>query len=281
MSEESWPAPAKLNLFLHVTGRRVDGYHELQTVFVFLDYCDELSFRITRDGNLSHTQPIAGVDEESELCLRAARLLQQHTGTRLGAEITINKRIPSGGGLGGGSSDAATTLVALNRLWGTGLSNGDLVPLGLQVGADVPVFVQGQAAWAEGVGDRLTALEVEERWYLVICPQIHVSTAEIFARPELTRDSPPITIRAFREGRGRNDLEPVVRDIYPPVDAALIWLEAFGDPRMTGSGGCVFLPVADEAQGENILAQRPEGVSGFVGRGLNRSPLVERLEREA
>ncbi len=281
MSEESWPAPAKLNLFLHVTGRRVDGYHELQTVFVFLDYCDELSFRITRDGNLSHTRPVAGVDEESELCLRAARLLQQHTGTRLGAEITINKRIPSGGGLGGGSSDAATTLVALNRLWGTGLSNGDLVPLGLQVGADVPVFVQGQAAWAEGVGDRLTALEVEERWYLVICPQIHVSTAEIFARPELTRDSPPITIRAFREGRGRNDLEPVVRDIYPPVDAALIWLEAFGDPRMTGSGGCVFLPVADEAQGENILAQRPEGVSGFVGRGLNRSPLVERLEREA
>lgn len=277
MSRDSWPAPAKLNLFLHITGRRANGYHELQTVFVFLDFADELSFRVTDDGGLRHTRPLVGVDAESELCLQAARLLQRHTGTGHGTEITLTKRIPSGGGLGGGSSDAATTLVALNHLWGTGLSMDELAALGLQIGADVPVFVHGRAAWAEGVGERLTAIEVEEGWYLVACPPVHVSTAEIFVRPELTRDSPPITIRAFREGRGRNDLEPVVRDLFPPVDDALRWLEAFGDPRMTGSGGCVFLPVADEAQGESILAQRPEGISGFVGRALNHSPLLRKL----
>jgi 4-diphosphocytidyl-2-C-methyl-D-erythritol kinase len=281
MTSLAWPAPAKLNLFLHVTGRRQDGYHELQTVFQFLDYGDQIGFTVTTGGGVRHSRPPTGIAEGSELCVRAARLLQSHSSTRLGAEITLTKRVPLGGGLGGGSSDAATTLVALNKLWGTGLSVDELAVLGLQIGADVPVFVRGQAAWAEGIGEDLTPVALEESWYLVICPQVHVSTAEIFARPELTRDSPPITIRAFREGQGRNDLEPVVRALYPSVDKALSWLAAFGAPRMTGSGGCLFLPVSGREQGEEILAQRPADCDGFVARGRNQSPLVERLEREA
>ncbi|KPK10521.1 MAG: hypothetical protein AMJ68_08965 [Acidithiobacillales bacterium SG8_45] len=280
MSVQPWPAPAKLNLFLHITGRRSDGYHELQTLFQFLDYGDDLEFRVTDNGVIRQTRPIPGVAEEVDLCLRAARLLQQQSGASPGADITVHKRLPAGGGLGGGSSDAATTLVALNRLWGLGLSVDQLAVLGLQLGADVPVFVRGHAAWAEGVGDDLTPVTVDESWCVVICPQVHVSTAEIFGRPELTRDSPPITIRAFREGQGRNDLEPVVRTLYPSVDNALSWLAAFGDPRMTGSGSCLFLPVADRVSGEEILAQRPDKCDGFVARGLNRSPLVERLELE-
>lgn len=281
MSAQPWPAPAKLNLFLHITGRRSDGYHELQTVFQFLDYGDDLEFRVTDNGVIRQTRPIPGVAEEVDLCLRAARLLQQQSRASPGADITVQKRLPAGGGLGGGSSDAATTLVALNRLWGLGLSVDQLAVLGLQLGADVPVFVRGHAAWAEGVGDDLTPVTVDAPWYVVICPQVHVSTAEIFGRPELTRDSPPITIRAFREGQGRNDLEPVVRTLYPSVDNALSWLAAFGDPRMTGSGSCLFLPVADRVSGEEILAQRPDKCDGFVARGLNRSPLAERLELEA
>jgi 4-diphosphocytidyl-2-C-methyl-D-erythritol kinase len=281
VSAQPWPAPAKLNLFLHVTGRRDDGYHELQTLFLFLDAGDELEFQVTDNGIIRQTRSIPGVADDVDLCQRAARLLQQHSGTSLGADITLHKRLPAGGGLGGGSSDAATTLVALNHLWGAGLSTGQLAELGLRLGADVPVFVRGHAAWAEGVGEALTPVEVDESWYVVICPQVHVSTAEIFARPELTRDSPPITIRAFREGQGRNDLEPVVRTLYPSVDNALNWLAAFGDPRMTGSGSCLFLPVADRDAGEAILTQRPDGCDGFVARALNQSPLVERLEHEA
>jgi 4-diphosphocytidyl-2-C-methyl-D-erythritol kinase len=281
MSVQPWPAPAKLNLFLHVTGRRGDGYHELQTLFQFLDYGDELAFRVTDNGVIRQTRPIPGVADDVDLSRRAASLLQQYSGTSLGVDITLSKRLPTGGGLGGGSSDAATTLVALNRLWGAGLSMEQLAELGLRLGADVPVFVRGHAAWAEGVGEKLTPVTVDESWYVVICPQVHVSTAEIFSHPELTRDSPPITIRAFREGQGRNDLEPVVRTLYPSVDSARSWLAAFGDPRMTGSGSCLFLPVADRDSGETILTQRPEGCTGFVARGLNQSPLVERLEREA
>ena len=280
MIAKPWPAPAKLNLFLHVTGRRSDGYHELQTLFQFLDIGDELNFDLTDNGAISLSQPIPGVPDDEELCQSAARLLQQHCGISQGVDITLRKQLPAGGGLGGGSSDAATTLVALNRLWGAGLSVEQLAGLALRLGADVPVFVRGQASWAEGIGEDLTPVTIDEPWYVVICPQVHVSTAEIFSRPELTRDSPPITIRAFREGQGRNDLEPVVRRLYPSVDNALSWLAAFGRPRMTGSGSCLFLPVADRASGKTILAQRPDGCDGFVAQGLNQSPLVERLELE-
>jgi len=268
-----WPAPAKLNLFLHVTGRRADGYHTLQTVFQFLDYGDKLQFEITDNGDIRHDRPPTGIDPEHELCLRAARLLQQESGTRLGAVIHINKVLPLGGGLGGGSSDAATTLIALNELWQLGFDRERLARLGLTLGADVPVFVRGQAAWGEGVGEELAPVELPEPWFLVICPQIQVSTAEIFADPELTRDSPAITIRAFLQGATRNDLEPVVRKRHPEVDQALLWLAQYGSPRMTGSGACVFMAVNSKAEGEKLLVNCPTGMNGFVAKALNRHPL--------
>ncbi len=280
MSGASWPAPAKINLFLHINRRREDGYHELQTVFRFLDLHDDLTFRVSDDGAVVHTDPPVGIDSEKELCLRAARLLQQTCHIDKGVEITLYKHIPQGGGLGGGSSDAATTLLVLNRLWGANLSQDELAVLGLQLGADVPVFIFGESAWAEGVGEKLTAIKLDPAWYVVIVPDARVATADIFARPELTRDSPPITIRAFRDGQLRNDLEPVVRKLYPVVDQALKWLSQYGQPRMSGSGACVFLPVASRMQGQEILAQRQKGFSGFVAQGLNQSPLVDRLAQE-
>jgi 4-diphosphocytidyl-2-C-methyl-D-erythritol kinase len=270
-----WPAPAKLNLFLHVTGRRPDGYHSLQTVFPFLDYSDELDFRVTSDGKIVRVASVAGVPEDSDLTLRAAQLLQRVSATTLGAEIKLRKRIPMGGGLGGGSSDAATTLLALNRLWGLNLTRAELLRLALQLGADVPVFIGGQAAWGEGVGERLTPIEPEEAWYVVLAPPVHVSTAEVFAELGLTAFSGPITIRDFHAGRAGNDLERVVRRRYPEVDQALTWLARFGQARMTGSGGCVYLKVAAESAGRRILAQRLPGFDGFVARGLNRHPLFE------
>ncbi|MEE8482018.1 MAG: 4-(cytidine 5'-diphospho)-2-C-methyl-D-erythritol kinase [Acidiferrobacterales bacterium] len=276
----SWPAPAKINLFLRITGQREDGYHELQTVYQLLDYCDELSFAVTGDPDIRHTQPVAGVDSKNELCLRAARLLQKVGNISRGVEITLNKRIPMGGGFGGGSSNAATTLLALNRLWGVDLGQFELAQLALQLGADVPVFLGGQTAWAEGVGEELTPIEVKKSWYVVICPNVRVSTAEIFSRPELTRDSPPITIRAFREGWSKNDLETIVRRLYPQVDQALQWLQSFGNPRMTGSGAGVFLSVASREQAENVLDNCPSDLTGFVAAGLNQSPLVGRLAQE-
>jgi 4-diphosphocytidyl-2-C-methyl-D-erythritol kinase len=272
-----WPAPAKLNLFLHVTGRRVDGFHELQTVFQFLDYGDELSFDTTGDGRIERAGTVAGVPADRDLAVRAARLLQAETGTDRGAVIRVDKRIPLGGGLGGGSSDAATALVALNHLWGTALTRDALAGLGLCLGADVPVFVSGRAAWAEGVGERLSALDLPEPWYVVVDPGAQVSTAEVYADPELTRNTPPITIRDFRAGLGRNDLEPVVRRRSPEVDRALEWLTGFGHARMSGSGGCVFVETAGPREGEAILSALPAGMRGFVARGVNRSPLFERL----
>ncbi|MBI3778059.1 MAG: 4-(cytidine 5'-diphospho)-2-C-methyl-D-erythritol kinase [Gammaproteobacteria bacterium] len=271
---QTWPAPAKLNLFLHVTGRRADGYHTLQTVFQFLDYGDELEFTVTDDGRIARLTPLPGVPEDRDLTVRAARLLQETAGIRRGAQIRLTKRIPAGGGLGGGSSDAATTLLALNELWGANLSRAELATLGLKLGADVPVFVQGQAAWAEGIGEILTPLEPEQAWYLVVVPPVHVSTAQVFATLELTRYSPPLTIRDFHEGRGlRNDLEPVVRSRYPEVDRAMRWLSEFGEPRMSGSGGCVFLKVTGADRGRQILERIPKPFSGFVARGMNRHPL--------
>jgi 4-diphosphocytidyl-2-C-methyl-D-erythritol kinase len=268
-----WPAPAKLNLFLHVLGRRADGYHLLQTIFQFLDYSDELRFEVTTDGAIARAAPLPGVAEDDDLSIRAARALRAHTGSRRGAVIHLAKRIPAGGGLGGGSSDAATTLLALNRLWDLELPRPELAALGLKLGADVPVFVHGRAAWAEGVGEVLTPVELDEPWYLVLIPPVQVSTAAVFSDPQLTRHTPPITIRAFRAGQAGNDLESVVRRRYPEVDRALTWLSDFGQPRMTGSGGCVYLTVADREAGERILKAAPDGYTGFVARGMNRHPL--------
>jgi 4-diphosphocytidyl-2-C-methyl-D-erythritol kinase len=279
----SWPAPAKLNLFLHVTGRRPDGYHTLQTMFQFLDVGDELQYEVTRDGRITRANPLPGVPEERDLCVRAARLLQAASGTTQGAVIHLDKRLPLGGGLGGGSSDAATTLLALNELWDCSLTPEALAALGLQLGADVPVFVRGYAAWAEGVGEELTPVNPPEQWMVVLAPAVSVSTAEVFAAYDNERDltpySPAITIRDFHAGRGRNDLEPVVRRLYPEVDNALKWLGNFGDARMTGSGACVFLPVADEVAGRAIVAQCPSALAGgFVARGRNVHPLQVRRQ---
>ena len=278
-----YPAPAKLNLFLHVVGRRSDGYHLLQTVFRFIDYGDELAFRIRDDALIRRTTQLDGVPEEGDLCVRAARLLQGHTGSPLGADIELVKRLPLGGGLGGGSSDAATTLIALNRLWKTGLPRVELQELGLRLGADVPVFIFGRSAFAEGVGERLQELVLEPAWYLVLVPEAAVSTAEIFSAAELTRNTNAITIAAFSVGHGsnesgfmvtgRNDLEPVVIRRYPQVALHLEWLRQYGDARMTGSGACVFCAFGSEAQAARILAQMPAGMRGFVARGLDRHPL--------
>lgn len=272
---QTWPAPAKLNLFLHVVGRRADGYHLLQTVFQFLDYGDELAFEEAPDGRVGLSAPLPGVPVEDDLTVRAARLLQRQTSVTRGVTVHLNKRLPMGGGLGGGSSDAATTLIALNRIWRTNLSRTDLARLGLQLGADVPVFIHGHAAWAESVGERLTPVDLPEPWYVVLAPPVRVPTAEVFGDSQLTRHTPPITIRDFLAGRGRNDLEAVVRRRYPDVAQALDWLGQFGQSRLTGSGGCVFLAVADESTGKKILEQVKPPLTGFVARGVNRHPLCE------
>lgn len=277
-TEQSWPAPAKLNLFLHITGRRPDGYHLLQTVFQFLDFGDSLQFELRRDSGLKRINTVAELPESADICLRAARLLQQAAGVKQGVEIRLEKRMPMGGGLGGGSSDAATALLALNRLWGLDYGLDELAAFGLQLGADVPVFVHGRAAWAEGVGERLQFIEMPELWCLVIIPQAQVSTAEIFNSPDLTRDCPPITIRDLLAGNCRNVCEPVVRRLYPAVDQALDWLSRYTEARMTGTGACIFGRFGTQSEAQNVLeffnAKGPRG-SAFVARSLNQSPLLE------
>jgi 4-diphosphocytidyl-2-C-methyl-D-erythritol kinase len=272
-----WPAPAKLNLFLHVIGRRADGYHELQTLFQLIDLTDTLSITVRPDGCLERPEGPREVPPEADLTLRAARVLKEATGTPLGATIHVHKRIPLGAGLGGGSSDAATTLLALNELWGCGLELNELARLGLPLGADVPVFVQGSSAWAEGIGERLTPVELPERWYLIIYPGVGVSTREVFQSAELTRNSPLITIRGFFDSGGRNDCEPVVRARAPPVADALDWLARFAPARMTGTGACVFAVFGSAAQAERLAAQVPDRWMSFVARGLNTSPAHEQL----
>ena len=276
-----WPAPAKLNLFLHILGRRPDGYHELQTCFQFVDLRDEISIEVRGDGRIRRLSDLPQVAEEHDLCVRAARALQTAAGCALGADISVHKRIPMGGGLGGGSSDAATCLVALNHLWRLHLPLPELAALGLKLGADVPVFVQGRAAWAEGVGERLTPLYPPvapiETNYLIIKPNIGVSTAEVFQDPELTRNSAPITIHGFLKSGGRNDCLGVVRRRYPEVARAFDWLSAFGSARLTGTGACVFLACESLALGQDIASQLPPGMDAFLARGLNDSPLLERL----
>jgi 4-diphosphocytidyl-2-C-methyl-D-erythritol kinase len=272
-----WPAPAKLNLFLHVTGRRADGYHELQTLFQLIDLTDTLSITVRPDGRLERPEGPRDVPPEADLTLRAARALKEATGTPLGATLRVHKRIPLGAGLGGGSSDAATTLLALNELWGCGLTLTELARLGLPLGADVPVFIQGSSAWAEGIGERLTPVELPERWYLIIYPGVAVSTREVFQSPELTRNSPLITIRAFFDSGGRNDCEPVVRARAPEVADALDWLARFAPARMTGTGACVFAVFGSAAEAERLAAQVPDRWMSFVARGLNTSPVHEQL----
>jgi 4-diphosphocytidyl-2-C-methyl-D-erythritol kinase len=273
----TWPAPAKLNLFLHITGRRADGYHLIQTVFQFLDFGDRLSFRVRDDGVVRRTTELAGIGAQQDLTVRAAQSLRAESGTPLGVDIGIDKRLPMGGGLGGGSSDAATTLVVLNRLWALGLDGERLAALGETLGADVPVFVRGHAAWAEGIGERLTPIDPPEPWYLVIIPPVRVATAALFAAPELTRDCHPITIRNFLSGQVKNVFEPVARQRYPEIAEALDWLARFGAARLTGSGACVFAAFADEAQAQTVWEQRPGGWRGFIARGCNISPLHRQL----
>ena len=270
-----YPAPAKLNLFLHVVGRRTDGYHEIQTVFRFLDHGDRLAFEPRRDGIVRRVTVVPGVPHDSDLVVRAARLLQRTTGTPFGADIRVEKQLPFGGGLGGGSSDAATTLLALNALWGTGLTRSALQALGLQLGADVPVFVFGRSAIAEGVGERLEPIDLPPATYVVLIPPVEVSTAAVFARPELTRNGDRIKLTAFSTGCGRNDLQQVVCALYPEVAESLGWLSRFGDARMTGSGACVFCPFDSADIADRVFASRPQHWNGFVAQGLDRHPLFD------
>lgn len=268
-----FPAPAKLNLFLHVTGRRADGYHTLQTMFRFVDICDEVGFRLREDDGIHRLAPIAGIDEDQDLTLRAARLLQLTSGCRLGVDIDIDKRLPMGGGLGGGSSDAATTLMVLNKMWSLGLSRNRLQQIALQLGADVPVFVFGRSAFGEGVGERLHAIELDPAWYLILVPQVTVSTAEIFAARELTRNTKAIRIAAFSAGQGHNDLQPVACKRFPEIARHLNWLGKFGKAAMTGSGACVFSAFDSELEARSVFDRLPADMKGFVARGLNRHPL--------
>ena len=280
-----WPAPGKLNLFLHVVGRRPDGYHELQTAFQFIDLWDSIRFYQRPPGVIERLGAIPGVAAEDDLVVRAARRLAAaaaETGVSLmqGVAIEVEKRLPMGAGVGGGSSDAATVLVALNQLWGTGLDTERLASIGLSLGADVPVFVRGHAAWAEGVGERLVPVDLPEPLYLLLQPDVAISTAEVFKAPELTRDSPVITIAGFLQAGGRNDCEPVVRLRYPVVAAALDWLGRHGPARLTGTGSCVFAPMVDATHAAAVLAAKPSEWQGWITRGLNRSPLTARLQFE-
>ncbi|MBB1605855.1 4-diphosphocytidyl-2-C-methyl-D-erythritol kinase [Pseudomonas citronellolis] len=272
------PAPAKLNLFLHILGRRADGYHELQTLFQFLDHADELHFAPREDGQIRLHTEIPGVPHDSNLIVRAARQLQEQSGCRLGADIWLDKHLPMGGGIGGGSSDAATTLVGLNHLWQLGWDEDRLAALGLGLGADVPVFVRGRAAFAEGVGEKLTPVELEEPWFLVAVPQVFVSTAEVFSDPELTRDTAPIKVRSLLGVDGRNDCQTVVEKRYPAVRNALMLLNKFTSARLTGTGACVFGSFPNQGDADKVRRQLPATLPSFVARGRNISLLHRKLQ---
>ena len=272
-----YPAPAKLNLFLHVVGRRADGYHLLQSAFTLIDAADRLRFALRADGEILRVNDLPGVPAEADLVVRAARILKSETGTPLGAAIEVEKRLPLGGGVGGGSSDAATTLLVLNRLWGTGLNRAALQALGARLGADVPFFLFGRNAWVEGVGEKLTPLDLPPAWYLVLVPPVAVPTGEIFAAPELTRDTEALKIEDFSAHEGfarfRNDLEAVVAARYPPVREHLEWLARHGGGRLTGSGACVFARFEDRVSAERVLGKLPGTMKGFVAQGLDSHPL--------
>lgn len=278
---KAWPAPAKINLFLHVIAKRADGYHDIQTVFQFLDFGDDLFFDLRSDGLVTRAYDL-GFSEAEDLCLRAANLLKAFAKPNMGVTIDLTKRLPMGGGLGGGSSDAATTLLVLNELWNIGLKREKLAELGLSLGADVPVFVMGRSAWAEGVGEQLSPIDLAEPWYLVLNPNINVSTAQIFSHKQLTSTPQMMKIRALEKGvdcvidssYGENHLEPIVRAEYDEVNALLEWLSQYGKPRMSGSGGSVFMPLLSQQQGLDILLNKPLDSVGFVAKGLNFHPLL-------
>jgi 4-diphosphocytidyl-2-C-methyl-D-erythritol kinase len=267
-------APAKINLFLHITGQREDGYHTLQTLFQLLDYGDDIELEADASGRLSVDCPGLDLPLENNLAMRAAQMLRASAPGAAGAHIHIHKRIPPGGGLGGGSSDAASVLLGLNRLWGLDLSVETLARIGLSLGADVPVFVRAHSAWAEGIGEVLTPVELPPAWYLILVPDCEVSTAEVFSHRELTRNTSPITIAAFFAGGTRNDCENVVRELYPEVDKALNWLEKFGQARLTGTGASVFSAFSAKADAEAVMQELPAGWNGFVAEGLNTSPIL-------
>jgi len=281
----AWPAPAKLNLCLHIVGRRADGYHLLQSAMQFIDLCDELKFWRRPPGVIERVSGPSDVPPEADLVVRAARALvdaaPESLGQASGVAIELHKHIPMQAGLGGGSSDAAAVLVALNRLWRVGLGVEELAGLGLKLGADVPIFVRGHAAWVEGIGERIEPADYPEQVFLVIKPRATVSTVEIFKAPELTRNTPVTTIRAFREQGGHNDCVATVRSRYPEVAEALDWLGKFADAKLTGTGACVFAAMPDRTQAEQICAQLPARWRGYVVQGLNRSPLLRRLAQES
>lgn len=274
------PAPAKLNLFLHVVGRRPDGYHLLQTVFQLLDFGDELSFSPREDSQILIHTDMVGVPQQDNLVFRAARLLQQHADITVGADITLIKRLPAGGGLGGGSSDAATTLLGLSVLWQLSIGLDELAELALQLGADVPVFVRGHSSWAGGIGEVLQSIDLPEQWFVVLTPPCSINTASIFQSEELTRNTSPITIAAFLLAGGHNDCQPVVEKRYPVVKQAIDWLSQFSPCRMTGTGASVFAAFSSETEAREVLAQRPDDVTGFVAKGVNVSPTHCILERD-
>ncbi|WP_312391903.1 4-(cytidine 5'-diphospho)-2-C-methyl-D-erythritol kinase [Pseudomonas sp.] len=278
MTTLSLPAPAKLNLWLHIIGRRDDGYHELETVFQFLDHADQLRFTLRDDGQVRLQTDVPGVDHDSNLIVRAARQLQQQSGCTQGVDIWLEKLLPMGGGIGGGSSDAATTLLGLNHLWQLGWDLDRLAALGLSLGADVPVFVRGHAAFAQGVGEQLTPVDPVEPWYVVLVPQVSVSTAEIFSHPQLTRDSLPLKMRPVPEGNSRNDCQPVVEQSYPEVRNALNLLGKYTEARLTGTGSCVFGAFPSKAEADKVLALLSETQTGFVAKGSNVSMLHRKLQ---
>ena len=276
---QTFLAPAKINLFLHITGRRANGYHTLQSVFQLLDFYDTIHLKPTQTGKIKRINLIEGVPASQCLCALAASALQQDTGCKLGVDYIIEKRIPMGGGLGGGSSDAATVLIALNHLWQTNLSRKQLMQIGLTLGADVPVFIFGQNAWAEGVGEQLSAIDLAPHYYVVLTPQVHVSTAQVFANSALTRDTKPLKIADFSRDTNsevfRNDLEAVVCKEFPAVASTLKWLSQYGKARMSGSGASVFLAVNSQTKADEILAQKPANIAGFVAKGIAKHPHVD------
>lgn len=284
-----WPAPAKINLFLHVLGRRDDGYHDLQTAFQFLDLCDDIVIDRCDNSDIERPVGLLGIEAGEDLVVIAAQRLKEATGYPGGARISVTKRIPHGGGLGGGSSDAATVLTALNHLWGTGLGPAELAVIGLGIGSDVPVFIHGQAAWAEGRGERLSPMDFETPFFVVVRPECEVATGRIFGAPELTRNSAPITISGFLSTGGRNDCLAVVSRLYPEVREALEWLSdqqvtmetGQGEARLTGTGSCVFAGFGDAQEARAVLERLPGNMSGFIARGINVSPLLEMTGRAA
>jgi 4-diphosphocytidyl-2-C-methyl-D-erythritol kinase len=282
-----WPSPAKLNLFLYITGRRADGYHNLQTLFQFLDYGDTLSIETRNDGVLQLLTAVEGVPDEENLIIRAAHLLMaeaERLGTLpkgAGASLAVDKKLPMGGGLGGGSSNAATVLVALNHLWKTGLSEDQLAALGITLGADVPVFVRGHAAFAEGVGEILTPVEPAEKWYLVAHPGVSIPTPVIFKDPELPRNTPIRSIQTLLDCEFSNDCEVIARKRFRKVDELLSWLLEYAPSRLTGTGACVFAEFSTESAARQVLEQAPEWLHGFVARGVNLSPLHQAISGQA